>query len=170
MKFIIVIICLFTTSCDFSSRISSSNDIRNSIRQVNSIFIYEGLPHQNQEGSLLKEELKRNKTVKIGEYPFYTPKSLAYKEDTGIIRNALSSTKSFAVYTRGKRCGGFHPDYAIEWHSHNKTYQALLCYGCHEFILIEGTSSYKYDMAGKIFSDLPTILKKYDSKRPKNPK
>ena len=47
-----------------------------------------------------------------------------------------------------KRCGGFHPDYAVVWQSETETDRvcAQICFGCDEIAIISGETAYRYDI------------------------
>jgi hypothetical protein len=62
-----------------------------------------------------------------------------------------------------KRCGGFHPDYALLWDVSGKTYEALLCFGCGELKWIApGGKTTRYDLAHWAHVSLVSAL--YDRK------
>lgn len=49
-----------------------------------------------------------------------------------ILNKSLTGADVFAPFAGPKFCGGFHPDYLLEWKRGGKHYQALFCFGCHE--------------------------------------
>ncbi len=48
------------------------------------------------------------------------------------LKTLLSDPGSYAAYSGEKKCGGFHPDHAVEWTAGGRTYQVLICFGCFE--------------------------------------
>jgi len=79
------------------------------------IQLFEGLPHQYWEKDLLDEELKSKRTVHLHKFPFYQEKRAMAEEDAAVVRRILSDVKSVEAWRGEKLCGGYHPDYLLEW-------------------------------------------------------
>jgi hypothetical protein len=65
-----------------------------------------------------------------------------------------------------KRCGGFHPDYAVVATCDDGEYTVLICFGCHEILIIGPRSSLRCDMAGETYKPIESLLKAYQLNRP----
>ena len=149
--------------------VTSSEELRLSLHETHHIEVFEGLPHQAFERSLLAIESLRTDTTKIGSFPFYTPSSEPSSNRATKLKDLLSSNEG---YTRqsfwvAKKCGGFHPDYAIAWKDGGATQYALICLGCSEIEFISPRRSIRYDISSKLDDQLTELLAEYDSKRPK---
>ncbi|MFT3991090.1 MAG: hypothetical protein QM680_06735 [Luteolibacter sp.] len=145
----------------------ASSKIRAAITEATSLTIYEGLPHQAFERNLLAKESKRKDTEKINSFRFYTPAIAAINPEA--LKRILSSPETIQVFRGEKLCGGFHPDYAVEWSDKDGSrFSALICFGCHEIIYSDGKNEYRYDFEQESFEKLKEELSPYAKKRPKS--
>lgn len=145
--------------------LDASANIRNSLKSSDNIHVYEGLPHQTFEAAQLKEETKRTDTTEIGKFPFYTPKQTPPEEAAHLLREVLVSANSLLKFSGEKRCGGFHPDYAVAWTVDDVEYAALICYGCHEVLFVGGRDTYRYDLKDDALRRLKKLLAPFAKKR-----
>ncbi len=144
----------------------ASSKLRQAMAVATSVTVYEGLPHQSFERELLTAESKRKDTEKIGSFRFYIPAVAAINPE--ILKRILSSSDTIQVYGGPKFCGGFHPDYAVQWSSEDGSrFYAQICFGCHEIIYSDGKNEYKYDFESEPFEKLKKELAPYAEKRPK---
>ena len=125
--------------------------------------LYEGLPHQGYERELLLKEKELKATRDIGRYPFYEQPFAAEEADLARIREILSQRGTFKMWSGEKKCGGFHPDYAVVVVDGNSEKAALICFGCNELKLVDGSSEKRFDMNAPA---LKTVLQKYRVQRP----
>jgi len=145
----------------------ASKEIRLAITDSERVNVYEGLPHQMFERELLAQESKRKDTEKMGSYRFYTPSVAASNPE--VLKRLLSSPDTIQVFRGEKLCGGFHPDYAVEWFdADGTTFFAQICFGCHEIIYSDGKNEFRYDFENKPFEKLKKELAPYAKKRPKD--
>lgn len=144
--------------------IEAAEDFRKSVAAADQLMVYEGLPHQSLERELLQRETKRSDVTKIAEFSFYTPATSA----TNVrLKEVLADSMSIAEWRdSGGLCCVFHPDYCVSWTSDGKTYAALICFGCHEVIFVEGKRRFHYSLVGKAYESLKRDLAEYASKRP----
>ena len=134
-----------------------------------SLVLYEGLPHQSLEYESFHKELASRETIRVDEYPFYARPLPVEAGDMEPFRRLSKTAKHFATATAGKACGGFHPDYCLEWTLGNTTYHYLVCLGCAE-VAIHGSDVLLFlDMSDGSWSTWKSILRKYRSQRPKGP-
>jgi len=148
--------------------VDDSAKIRRTLRGAEKIFVYEGLPHQMFESDILEIEKKRKDTINIAGFPFYSPKVEATGEAATALKKVASNSENYAAFSGEKRCGGFHPDYAIAWSDGSNEYLILFCYGCGEALIVDGKATYRYDF--KNFSDLKKLFAPFKLKRPCKPK
>ncbi|MFD2160759.1 hypothetical protein ACFSW8_17775, partial [Rubritalea tangerina] len=149
----------------FSLPIGELKELQKSLASSEELHIYEGLPHQAFEKSLLKSELKRKDKTFIGSYPFYTPKVKVEDDTKKLLRRILGSQSILRPHS-DKLCGGFHPDYAISWHTEDEDYAALICFGCREIKFVTPSKTLHYDLTQKSLDSLKQLLKPFHSKRP----
>jgi hypothetical protein len=65
-----------------------------------------------------------------------------------------------------KKCGGFHPDYAVEWSVGRDRYRALICFGCEEVKLFGPALESRNDLDRTAYKRLEELLKPYQKNRP----
>lgn len=136
------------------------------IAKADKVVLFEGLPHQGFEGELLKKELADKKTAQIAGFPFYA-ETLALKEGHGKKLTELTAGKdTFAKFGGEKKCGGYHPDYAIEFLVGVDKYHVLICFGCHEAIITGPKASVRCDINEDGYKAFADILKGYRKNRP----
>jgi len=135
------------------------------IAKADKVVLFEGLPHQLFEGGLLAAELKK-KTVRFADYPFYA-ETLDLKDGDAKKLIATAGTKdTYRAFGGEKKCGGYHPDYAIEFHVGQAKYYALICFGCHETIVIGPKTTVRTDMSDAGHKGFEALLKGDRKNRP----
>ena len=149
-----------------ASGVSRSVAMRESMQKTEEIYVYEGLPHQLFEGDKLAVESKRADVKKVGSYPFYNPPTLVEVKVVKSLKQWLTEETSFRKFSGEKKCGGFHPDYAVVWEGRKKDYAVLICFGCGEVIFTDGTTQLRYDLDVKAKDELKILLANFDKKRP----
>ena len=141
-----------------------SLDCRNTILLAKTLDVYEGLPHPSKDRTLFEREIKREDVTKIWNYPFYTPGVSATNADK--LKRILSDPETLEIREGPKRCLEFHPDYDLAWKEQEKTYHALICFGCSEIVFFDGKASFVYDLNDKADSHLKELLSSHAKKRP----
>lgn len=142
----------------------------NGIKEAIEVELFEGLPHQTFERELLAAEQKSKDTIQIHKYPFYRRPLPLSAADAAELRRLLSGKETYRPFRGEKRCGGFHPDYALAWKKGNRTIHVLICFGCGEFKLFAPSQELRTDAHGPAFTEIHTILQKYQDQRPKRNK
>jgi hypothetical protein len=136
------------------------------VPQAEKVVLYEGLPHQNYESRLLEEERRTKAVQDLNGYPFYQEPLTFIDGDAKRVSKILQDSGSYLPFSGEKKCGGFHPDYAVEWHVGAERYRALLCFGCDEVKLFGPGLKSRHDMERDAFEELQQILKGYRKNRP----
>ncbi|WP_020474858.1 hypothetical protein [Zavarzinella formosa] len=126
--------------------------------KAKTLTLLEGLPHQMFEKAALDKELKDKKTVKQRDFPFYEGAITPKADDAKALIALFGDLKSFARYRGEKKCGGFHPDWLVEFKDGDDTYQALVCFGCHEARLYGPKNDVYADLNGGMLEKLHAIL------------
>jgi hypothetical protein len=100
------------------------------------ISVFEGMPHQNFESELLKNERDKIEETMIGGFPFYPLHQDLREKDEPPLRKLLLNDHSLSPFLYLKMCGGFHPDYAIRFTKGGEHCDILLCFGCGDGMIL----------------------------------
>jgi hypothetical protein len=130
------------------------------------LALYEGLPHQTWEKELLAKESKEKKTIKRHGFSFYDTAITPKKQDKKDLWAICCTRESFRCYGGMKWCGGFHPDWCLEWKDGDKVYRVLICFGCHEARLYGPKNEVLTDLDKPTIDVLKRILAPYRKNRP----
>ncbi len=130
------------------------------------LTLYEGLPHQFYESAALKAEKKAKPTVEHHGFSFYQETLELKGKDEESLRTLLKDPRTFQPFAGEKKCGGFHPDYAVKWIVDGKSVYCLICFGCYELKVYEGGRETTYDMGQETRDRLRDLLKPYRQNRP----
>ena len=145
-----------------STKVEDVKPLIATVAKADKVILYEGLPHPLFEKKPLEEEKKAKKTIEIAGWAFYA-EPLELKEGDGKkILDFVGSAKSYVAFSGEKKCGGFHPDYAIEWQVGKERYFVLVCFGCSEFKVYGQGKAVRTDQGG----ELNKIIKGYRKNRP----
>lgn len=141
---------------------------RTSIKAQKNLVIFEGLPHQGWEMDLLKSEIASKDTAKIHGFRFYSNALKPSAGDLEALVDAITNEGGIVEWGGMKLCGGYHPDYAVQWNdSDGNTFEALICFGCHEIKLYgDGVQLYA-DLNEETYNALKETLNSYGDQRPK---
>jgi hypothetical protein len=136
------------------------------IRDADRVALYEGLPHQFFEGNLLAEEKQSKPAVELHGYWFYAGSLDLKDSDRAKLVATLGSEESFAPLPDGvvKACGGFHPDFAVEWAAGDRVYRCLICFGCGEAKVFGPGGELHCDLVDR--DPLKRVLVPYQKNRP----
>jgi hypothetical protein len=151
---VLLVACLLS-ACSGGSRESRV------ARPTESFVLYEGLPHP-VEGDLFDIERKTKPAIEIHDFLFYRQTLDPSASDVQALKALLSDASTFKPWEGEKKCGGFHPDYAVNWSVDNKRHLYLICFGCNE-IKVYGSTTGRYDIGNWQLED---ILARYSKNRP----
>ncbi len=156
----------------FSGEASLANFQQNrallsTLKGAYSVVLLEGLPHQSYEWKELQYEMENKPVEMINGFPFYRDKIVLKVDDVKKLKDYFDSAQSFSPSIGSKRCGGFHPDYCLQWTTlGGNTVNCFLCFGCEEIQLRQGDWYFHGDMRSL---PLRTILYEYRKNRPLTP-
>lgn len=136
-----------------------------SVKPSDKLTLYEGLPHQFFERKALEQE-KKKPTVELGGFPFYREPLDLKNDDLQTLKNLIGDAGTLKPFSGAKKCGGFHPDYAVEWQSGKDVHRYLICFGCWEAKVIGPQGEAMYDVAPNARDRLKTLLEPYRRNRP----
>ena len=170
--------CLFGLGCQPQQTVTKERtsaeqppafeELLASLRSADTLYVYEGLPHQFEERELLEQEQKRTDTVQFGGYPFYTPRILMDPTGATKLLEQINLPETFYIRRGEPLDCGFHPDYAVSWMDGTSERFVLLCFGCHQARFLAGldkAESYEKRDINNV-KHLQEIMKAYQSKRP----
>jgi hypothetical protein len=136
------------------------------IAKADEVVLYEGLPHPMWEKDTLAAEKKKKKTVEMQLFSFYADPIELKKDAAKEFAKLLSDPASLGQYTVGKRCGGFHPDWCLEWQAGDEKVQCQVCFGCNEVKFFSGKETLHADVTTEVMEKLEPALMKYQKQRP----
>lgn len=140
------------------------------ILHADRITVYEGLPHPMYEEGKFRRELQAKATVQLHGFPFYREPLELKRTDVEALRGLLGTEGTYVPYGGEKKCGGFHPDYAVEWTSGRGVYHCLICFGCSEAKVYGPRGESTYDLRSEGVDGermkLRDLLKVYRRNRP----
>lgn len=186
---LLVISIMFLDSTLFNSNGNSQYDVQfdfkqhrptaDKIKQATQVRLYEGLPHQVNERKLWEQEMKTGKSMTLHDFPFYQEMLPLKSDDATRLTALFGDEKAIQPYqgveklpdgrlvVAGRACGGFHPDYCIEWIAQGATYQLLVCFGCGEARCYGPKRVLWFDFDRPAFD---SVLGKYRKNRPERKK
>lgn len=138
------------------------------VQHASRAVLYEGLPHQNWERTTFTNELATKQTVFLCKHPFYSEPLSLSQEDTDTLRRLYCDSSSFNPFQGHKACGGYHPDYCLEWSNGTKQFLVQFCFGCHEMKTFSEGQEHYCEMSSTAFPKFESILKKYRGHRTKD--
>lgn len=142
--------------------------ITTGIGKARAVKLWEGLPHQFYEEESLAKELKTKKHVQLHGYPFYEPAIALGEKDAKQLRELCGDLKSFKQREGlPKPCGGFHPDWCVEFTVEKETYRVLVCIHCHESRLFGPKLEADTDIKDEAYEQLKRVLPPHQKQRPK---
>jgi hypothetical protein len=141
-------------------------EARNIIAAAKSFTVLEGLPHQTWEADKLKQELAKGIANEVHGFPFYTKALVPSEKDAAILRELATAHTSYRPYSGPKRCGGFHPDYALEFANGGQKLHIQLCFGCKEARFHAPGMELTLDLTHDAFGQFEKTLKQYQFQRP----
>ena len=78
----------------------------------------------------------------------------------------LGDPAAFKPFTIEKPCGGFHPDYAVDFRRGTAKIRMLICFGCGEVKVFSQQAESRLDLSAEASQKLAEILKGYRKNRP----
>jgi hypothetical protein len=129
---VVLLLSITLTACGGEPKAPSTDfanykPLADAIAKAGKVVLYEGLP-----GEWSTDKPREEKTVQLHGYTLYE-KQLVLSDETAKKLTALFCAEAtFKKWGGLKKCGGFHPDFCVEWRNGEDVYQVLICFGCHE--------------------------------------
>ena len=144
----------------------TSSAFTGSVASAEKMTLWEGLPHQGFESDLMESERRSKPVQELHGYWFYEEPLAPSAEDAKRLTQLLSDPATYKPFSGEKKCGGFHPDYAVEWQKNSNTYRALICFGCDEAKLFGPAIDERHDLNEQAMQELEALLTKHRKNRP----
>lgn len=141
-------------------------EVLTGISSAGEILLYEGLPSEFWEPQLRERELAQKETIKLHGYSVYEEPQEFSGADAGRVTKLLSANDSFARYRSGKSCGGFQPEFAIEWKTGEAVTKVLICLDCGEVKLFGPKAELHCDLSPQVVKQLKDVLSPYRKNSP----
>jgi hypothetical protein len=148
--------------------VEESKAERDALLTSKTLTLSEGLPHPAKEAAAFAREEKRRDTLTLADFKFYKPELKPDPARDQRLRQIISDPASLAMWTQ-KRCGGFHPDWSVNWRSGRKDIHALVCFGCKELMILSPEQQLRYNLTPAAFKKLQAELVPLRAKRPGPP-
>jgi len=146
-----------------TSQEGSSDAVCDAVARSRGGFLFEGLPHPHLERALLEQERRTKQVREIGGFPFYVEPLWPLHDHEVLLRTTFSKAETLPPFSGEKMCGGFHPDFAVEWLGCDVPRHSLLCFGCCEVMSIAPGFALRTDLAQSEFFRLYEALRIYRS-------
>jgi hypothetical protein len=129
------------------------------IDKATSVYVYEGTPRNYNT----EKRGPARSIIMIDGFEFYADAKRLDASKIEAINELIRNRTAFLDYGGMKLCGGFHPDYCIEWRFEEdgqiSKSRAFACLGCHEWRLVDNMSALHSDMADFVTTKLISLLK-----------
>jgi hypothetical protein len=149
-----------------STEFNKLKSILGGIAGPREIVLYEGLPSDFWEPQLRDREVTQKRTIGLHGYRFYDEPLSLRASDPERFTALLSNERSFRRYRSSKRCGGYHPDYCIEWKKGDAATRALICLECAEVKFFGPQAELYCDLNPEASQALAQWLGSYRKNRP----
>jgi len=166
MTSVVASLCCVLSGCSRSQYGGADSAPCATIVNADRVTLHEGLPHPSDESKAFENEKKAKQTVELDGHSFYHKALDLKEEDAGKLKRLLGDSSSFEPFSGEKKCGGFHPDYAVEWSLGGEVHRCLICFGCHEALVSGPAGSARYDIQRDAFDRLKAMLTPYRRNRP----
>lgn len=128
------------------------------IQKAETLVVYRGFPRRE---ALTDDEPepKKDPNVALRGYLFQ-PRAYACDEKaTAKLREICSTKAAFKKWRGPKKCGGYHPDYCLQFKNGDTVTSVLLCYGCNEAKFFGSKANLYVDADAAALEAIQVILK-----------
>lgn len=130
--------------------------------------IFEGLPHPGFERLLFEREKSRKDVFSIAGSVFYRSPLPLDAAEMSRVAAILTRRDAYARYRGPAMCGGFHADYAVQWRRKEGEFTCLICFGCHEFRLVDKGRVISAEISEEAYPRLKDLLSEKRRHRPRD--
>ncbi len=126
------------------------------IEKAGKVTLYEGTPRERRDGKPVE-----GKVIKLHDFAFFEKQPVLKDEDAKSLTKLFCAKDSFGKWEGYKKCGGYHPDFCIEWKNGDDAYQVLVCLGCHEVKCFGPKAELYCDINSDAYKQFSEILTRY---------
>lgn len=142
------------------TQFESLAELRAAVRSASDVTILEGLPGMIRGGI---PRCDSTKIVELHGYWFFADPIRLRGKKAQPFANVVGDSLAFAQWGGAKQCGGFHPDFCLEWRRGQETHRALICFGCHEMKYYGPRAAVLCDVPSPDYKELKRLLEPYRS-------
>ena len=146
--------------------VDASEEARLALAKAKKFDLSEGLPHPAKETPLFSAEAQRKDTQQITGFFFYKPDQKLDPATTENLKKIIADSNNLTEWKEHKTCGGFHPDWSLNWRRGWSKDRALICFSCEEIIYISGDYQLRYNLTPAATKQLKSLLNPFKAKRP----
>ena len=146
--------------------VDASEEARQALAKAKTFTLAEGLPHPSKESDLFTTQAQRKDTQQITGFFFYKPDQKIDPGTTDKLRQIIANSDNLTEWKEHKTCGGFHPDWSLNWRRGWSKDRALICFSCEEIIYISGDYQLRYNLTPTAAKQLKSLLNPFKAKRP----
>lgn len=150
----------------YATDVASYKAVAASAGQAKELLLFEGFPHPRNEKKLFDKERAERNQFRYQGHVFYQNRPRLRDKDAAALKKILADSTGFLAWRGEKKCGGFHPDYMVQWKDGDDIYRVLICFGCSEVMAYGPKGAVRLDM-GTAGKSLQEALKRYWALRPK---
>lgn len=147
--------------------LASYKPVAASAAKAREVILFEGFPHPVFEPALFKKEKEERNQFRHQGFLFYQNRPRVREKDAEALKKVLGDSGNFKAWAGEKRCGGFHPDYLVQWKDGDDIYRVQICFGCSEVKAFGPKGAVRLDMTPQTKAALQETLKRYQVLRPK---
>jgi hypothetical protein len=136
------------------------------IRGSGAVALYEGLPSEFWEPQLREQKLSQKQTVRLHGYTFYDHRRALPPAAAERFTALFRAKGSFQGYRSTKACGGYHPDYCLEWSTGASATRGLVCLECGEVKFFGPAAALHCDLTPQAAQRVKQWLSTYQKDRP----
>jgi hypothetical protein len=130
--FLFLVSTVRTEEKDPSADMANLKPLAAGIQKAGALTVYIGVSRIPTAPLPPGVKAPEEKTMAIRGYQFHEKTYAAGEKESAQLKALIGNEKNFSKWEGPKPCGGFHPNYCLEWKDGEKVYQVFLCYGCEE--------------------------------------
>jgi hypothetical protein len=129
--------------------------------KVKEVILFEGFPHPVFEPKLFKQEKETRNQFRYQGFLFYESRPRLREKDAEALRKVFADSGNFTAWRGEKKCGGFHPDFMVQWKVGDDIYRVQICFGCVEIKAFGPKGAVRLDMTQAAKKSLEATLRRY---------
>lgn len=128
------------------------------IKKAGTLVVYKGFPRRHELPDDAPEP-KKDPNIAIDGYVFQPHAYAVDEKAVAKLREICSTKDAFKKWRGPKKCGGYHPDYCLQFKNGDTVTSVLLCYGCNEAKFFGSKANLYVDADAGALEAMQIILK-----------